>query len=114
LLNFHPFITIHKKFVFRSAGRCQIVEELGGGGMGKVYRALDTKVGEEIADKTFKLGTSNPTKIRVVRLGGTKISLYNWPCVSRPSRLILIIVKTLLMSRKIENAEEPLALPHSS
>ena len=36
------------------ATRYQIVEELGGGGMGKVYRALDTKVGEEIAVKVIK------------------------------------------------------------
>jgi serine/threonine protein kinase len=36
------------------AGRYQIVEELGGGGMGRVYRALDTKVGEEIAVKLIK------------------------------------------------------------
>jgi serine/threonine protein kinase/tetratricopeptide (TPR) repeat protein len=36
------------------ASRYQIVEELGGGGMGKVYRALDTKVGEEIAVKVIK------------------------------------------------------------
>jgi len=36
------------------AGRYQIVEELGGGGMGKVYRAHDTKVGEEIAIKLIK------------------------------------------------------------
>jgi serine/threonine protein kinase/tetratricopeptide (TPR) repeat protein len=34
--------------------RYQIVEELGGGGMGRVYRALDTKVGEEIAIKVIK------------------------------------------------------------
>jgi serine/threonine protein kinase/tetratricopeptide (TPR) repeat protein len=36
------------------AARYQIVEELGGGGMGRVYRALDTKVGEEIAIKVIK------------------------------------------------------------
>jgi len=36
------------------AGRYQVVEELGGGGMGKVYRAHDTKVGEEIAIKLIK------------------------------------------------------------
>ena len=36
------------------ASRYQIVEELGGGGMGKVYRALDTKVSEEIAVKVIK------------------------------------------------------------
>jgi serine/threonine protein kinase/Flp pilus assembly protein TadD len=36
------------------AARYQIIEELGGGGMGKVYRALDTKVGEEIAIKVIR------------------------------------------------------------
>ena len=36
------------------ASRYQIVEELGGGGMGRVYRAHDTKVGEEIAVKVIK------------------------------------------------------------
>ena len=36
------------------AARYQIVEELGGGGMGRVYRAHDTKVGEEIAVKVIK------------------------------------------------------------
>jgi serine/threonine protein kinase/Tfp pilus assembly protein PilF len=36
------------------AGRYQIVEELGGGGMGKVYRALDKKLNEEVALKLIK------------------------------------------------------------
>jgi serine/threonine protein kinase/Tfp pilus assembly protein PilF len=36
------------------ASRYQIVEELGGGGMGRVYRAIDTKVGEEIAVKLIR------------------------------------------------------------
>ena len=33
------------------AGRFELIEELGAGGMGVVYRAFDTKVGEEIALK---------------------------------------------------------------
>ncbi len=36
------------------AGRYQIVEELGGGGMGKVYRAVDKKLNEEVALKLIK------------------------------------------------------------
>ena len=36
------------------AGRYQIIEELGSGGMGKVYKALDTKISEKIALKVIK------------------------------------------------------------
>ena len=36
------------------AGRYQIIEELGKGGMGKVYRVLDKKVKEEVALKLIK------------------------------------------------------------
>lgn len=36
------------------AGRYQIIEELGKGGMGKVYKALDTKINEKIALKLIK------------------------------------------------------------
>jgi serine/threonine protein kinase len=36
------------------AGRYQIVEELGHGGMGRVYRALDKKINEEVALKLIK------------------------------------------------------------
>jgi serine/threonine protein kinase len=36
------------------AGRYQIIEELGKGGMGKVYRTLDTKLDEEVALKLIK------------------------------------------------------------
>ncbi len=36
------------------AGRYQIVEELGKGGMGKVYRAVDKKLNEEMALKLIK------------------------------------------------------------
>jgi serine/threonine-protein kinase len=36
------------------AGRYQIIEELGKGGMGKVYRAIDKKLSEEVALKLIK------------------------------------------------------------
>lgn len=36
------------------AGRYQIIEELGRGGMGKVFRAKDTKLNEEVALKLIK------------------------------------------------------------
>ena len=36
------------------AGRYQIIEELGKGGMGKVYRAVDKKLNEEVAIKLIK------------------------------------------------------------
>lgn len=36
------------------AGRYQIIEELGKGGMGKVYRVLDQKLNEEVALKVLK------------------------------------------------------------
>jgi len=36
------------------AGRYQIIEELGHGGMGRVYRALDRKVNEEVALKLIR------------------------------------------------------------
>jgi len=36
------------------AGRYQIIEELGKGGMGKVYRVLDKELKEEVALKLIK------------------------------------------------------------
>ena len=36
------------------AGRYQIIEELGHGGMGRVYRVHDTKIGEKIALKLIR------------------------------------------------------------
>jgi serine/threonine-protein kinase len=37
------------------AGRYEIIEELGTGGMGKVYRVEDKKIGEEVALKLIRL-----------------------------------------------------------
>jgi len=36
------------------AGRYQVIEELGEGGMGKVFRVLDKKLNEEVALKVIK------------------------------------------------------------
>ncbi len=36
------------------AGRYQVIEELGKGGMGKVYRVLTKKLKEEVAPKLIK------------------------------------------------------------
>jgi serine/threonine protein kinase len=36
------------------AGRYEIIEKLGTGGMGAVYRVEDTKVGQDIALKILK------------------------------------------------------------
>jgi hypothetical protein len=36
------------------AGRYQIIEELGHGGMGRIYRAVDKKLNEEVALKLIK------------------------------------------------------------
>jgi serine/threonine protein kinase/Flp pilus assembly protein TadD len=39
---------------FTFAGRYQIIEELGGGGMGNVYRAVDKRLNEEVALKLIR------------------------------------------------------------
>jgi serine/threonine protein kinase/Tfp pilus assembly protein PilF len=38
------------------AGRYQIIEDLGQGGMGRVFKALDTRTGEKIAVKVLRAG----------------------------------------------------------
>ena len=45
------------------AGRYQIIEELGKGGMGKVYKALDQKINEKIALKLIKPEIASDKKI---------------------------------------------------
>jgi serine/threonine protein kinase/Flp pilus assembly protein TadD len=47
-----PVQTILPGAIF--AGRYQIIEELGRGGMGRVFRALDTKIDEEVALKLIR------------------------------------------------------------
>ena len=45
------------------AERFQIIEELGAGGMGKVYRALDKKLNEEVALKLIKPEIASDRKV---------------------------------------------------
>ena len=45
------------------AGRYQIIEELGKGGMGRVYKVLDTKINEKIALKLIKPSIASDKKI---------------------------------------------------
>ncbi len=45
------------------AGRYEIIEELGTGGMGRVYRAIDKKVNEEVAIKLLKKEIASDRKI---------------------------------------------------
>jgi len=47
-----PIKELERGAVF--AGRYEIIEELGKGGMGKVYRVLDKKINEELALKLIK------------------------------------------------------------
>ena len=47
-----PSVELVRGTVF--AGRYEIIEELGMGGMGRVYRAHDTKLNEEVALKIIK------------------------------------------------------------
>ena len=49
---FVPAIELRTGAVF--AGRYQVIEELGAGGMGRVYRVLDRKLDEEVALKLIK------------------------------------------------------------
>ena len=44
------------------AGRYQIIEELGKGGMGKVYKAVDTKINDKVALKLIKPDISSDSK----------------------------------------------------
>jgi len=55
-----PKEDLHTGAVF--AGRYQIIEELGTGGMGKVYRAVDKKLNEEVAIKLIRPEIASDSK----------------------------------------------------
>jgi hypothetical protein len=70
------------------AGRYQVIEELGRGGMGRVYKVLDTKIGEKIALKLI-----GPSPARIGDQAGRSPPATNAgkPTPSTPGRLISAI-----------------------
>lgn len=56
-----PFTELENGSTF--AARYEIIEELGQGGMGRIYRVKDTTVGEEVALKIIRPGIPISTKV---------------------------------------------------
>ncbi len=50
--------------ISRTFGHYKIIEKIGAGGMGEVYRALDTRLDREIAIKILPEGTSDPERLK--------------------------------------------------
>lgn len=50
--------TLHKEFECLNSKRYEIVEEIGSGGFGRVYKGFDTKLSREIAIKTVRFDTN--------------------------------------------------------
>lgn len=57
---FVPSVELKTGAIF--AGRYQVIEELGAGGMGRVYRVLDRKLDEEVALKLVKYDIASDPK----------------------------------------------------
>src|SRR5262245_18671895 len=63
------------------AGRFEIVERSGRGGMGVVYRARDTQLPCELAIKVIHCGTENASSRRHMRSEASALALLNHPNV---------------------------------
>ena len=76
--------------------RFEALSELGGGGMGVVYRAFDRKLGREVAIKTLAPGRSKTALERVWREARAAVSLHHpgvvvvHDCLELPAGLCLV------------------------
>src|SRR5215510_13719602 len=59
--------------------RYELIEKIGAGGMGMVYRALDTQTGQPVAVKQLKSDVSSPDMIERFQREGEALRRLNHP-----------------------------------
>src|SRR3569832_107503 len=62
-----------------SFGPYRIVQRLGAGGMGEVYRATDSRLGRDVAIKTLILGNSGSNDIMLLQQEARSACALNHP-----------------------------------
>lgn len=66
----------------RSFGRYQLLECLGAGGMGEVYRARDDRLGRDVAIKVIRMGTGDEDRSRRLKREANTLSKLNHPNIA--------------------------------
>ena len=67
----------------RTLSHYQILEKIGSGGMGEVYRSLDTKLGREVAIKILpEAFARNPDRVARLRREAQVLAALNHPNVA--------------------------------